>query len=251
MKLNLLIATIAACALMSLSAAAQNTFPAPPPELSGPVEFGGSVDYGPSIVVGGEAGALEEGLSFADSEESGPVMLMAQATAPAPPKGGGDTVYMTQGPGPGGPGDHFQMRVGGPRKWWKDSNTVKQLQLSDAQATQIEQAFTDSKMRLIDMVAALQKEELKLETLINADQPNENAVSNQVDQVVQARGKLEKEHAMMMLNIRRLLSLDQWKKLQSIDGGMGMGMGHRMFVRRFHGPPPQGPPPPDGPQAPE
>jgi len=105
---------------------------------------------------------------------------------------------------------------------------------------------------LIDMVATLQKEELKLETLINADNPNENAVSNQVDQVVQARGKLEKEHAMMMLNIRRLLSADQWKKLQSIDGGMGMGMGHRMFVRRFHGPPPQGATPPGAPQqAPE
>ena len=142
------------------------------------------------------------------------------------------------------------MHTMGPHKWWKDSETVKQLQLSDAQATQIEQAFTDSKMRLIDMVASLQKEELKLETLINADQPNENAVSNQVDQVVQARGKLEKEHAMMMLNIRRLLSLDQWKKLQTIDGGMGMGMGHHMFVRKFHGPPPQGPPP-EGPQAPE
>ena len=45
---------------------------------------------------------------------------------------------------------------------------MKQLGLSDSQATQIEQAFTDSKMRFIDMVAALQKEELKLETLINA-----------------------------------------------------------------------------------
>ncbi len=177
---------------------------------------------------------------------------MAQNTAPAPPQGGGNTVYMRQGPGPGGPGDHFQMRVPGPRKWWKDSETVKQLGLSDGQATQIEQAFADSRVRFIDMVGALQKEELKLQTLINADQPNENAVSNQVDQVVQARGKLEKEHAMMMLNIRRLLSLEQWKKLQTIDGGMGMGMGHHMFVRKFHGPPPQGPPPEGGTQqAPE
>jgi Spy/CpxP family protein refolding chaperone len=244
MKLsNTIVATVAACALLSLSATAQTGFPAPPPELSL------STEYGPSLVIGEGPADFEEGLSI--SEETGPVMLMAQTTAPAPPQGGGNAVYMTQGPGPGGPGDHFQMRVPGPHKWWKDSETVKQLQLSDGQATQIEQAFTDSKMRLIDMVAALQKEELKLETLINADNPNENAVSNQVDQVVQARGKLEKEHAMMMLNIRRLLSLDQWKKLQSIDGGMGMGMGHRMFVRKFHGPPPQGPPPPGGPQAPE
>src|SRR5437660_5881423 len=103
-------------------------------------------------------------------------------------------------------------------------------------------------MRFIDNVAAMKKEELKLETLPEADQHNENAVTNQVDQVVQARGKLEKEHAMMMLNIRRLLSADQWKKLQSIDGGMGMGMGHHMFVRKFHGPPPQGAPPPQAPE---
>jgi protein CpxP len=184
-------------------------------------------------------------------DDDGPVLLMAQNTAPAPPQGGGNTMYMTQGPGgPGGPGDHFEMRAPGPHKWWKDSDTVKQIGLSDNQAQQIEQAFTDSKMRLIDMVASLQKEELKLETLINADQPNENAVSNQVDQVVQARGKLEKEHAMMMLSIRRLLTTDQWKKLQSMRGGMGMGMGHGAFFRKFHGPPPQGPPP-DAQQAPQ
>ncbi len=239
MKLNLWIATAAACALLPLSAAAQYSFPAPPPELSISTD-------GPDFLIG-------PGPEFGFAIDDGPdVVMLAQNTAPAPPPGGGNAVYMRQGPGPGGPGDHFTMRVPGPRKWWKDSETVKQLQLSDGQATQIEQAFTDSKMRLIDMMASLQKEELKLETLINADQPNENAVSNQVDQVVQARGKLEKEHAMMMLNIRRLLSLEQWKKLQSMDTGMGMG--HRMFYRKFHGPggPPQGPPPEGGvQQAPE
>src|SRR3954471_22710690 len=232
MKLTTIIATAAACALLPLSALAQNSFPAPPPELSVSTEYG--------LSVAGEPGMLEEGFSIA--EDDGPVFI-AQNTAPAPPRGGGDMVYMRQGPGPGGPGDHFQMRVAGPHKWWKDSETVKQIGLSDGQATQIEQAWTDSKMRFIDLVAAVQKEELKLETLLNTDQPDENEVTNQVDQVVQARGKLEKEHAMMMLNIRRLLTTDQWKKLQSMDGGMGMGMGHKMFVRRFHGPPPQGPPP--------
>jgi periplasmic protein CpxP/Spy len=238
MKLTHAITTLAACALLPLGAFAQNTFPAPPPELSLSTEYG--------IPISAEPGMLEQGLSIADDD--GPVMLMAQSTAPAPPPGGGNTMYMTQGPGgPGGPG----MMGHGPRKWWKDSETVKQIGLSDGQATQIEQAFTDSKMRFIDMVATLQKEELKLESLLNADQPSDNAVTNQVDQVVQARGKLEKEHAMMMLNIRRLLTTEQWKKLQSIDGGMGMGFGHRMFVRKFHGPPPQGPPPEGGAPAPQ
>src|SRR4051812_10171490 len=101
--MKLFLTTIAACALLPLSALAQNSFPAPPPELSV------STEYGPSGDIGGEAGMLEEGFSF--SEESEPLMLMAQSTAPAPPKGGGDMIYMRQGgPGPGGPGDHFQMR---------------------------------------------------------------------------------------------------------------------------------------------
>jgi len=248
MKLTrILIATAAACCLMSIGAMAQSSFPAPPPELTITTADGPDVLFGPGPEMG-----------FTVDEDGPDVVFMAQNTAPAPPPGGGDMVYMRQGPGgPGGPGGHFEMRVPGPHKWWKDSETVKQLGLSDGQATQIEQAFTDSKMRLIDMVATLQKEELRLDTLINADQPNENQVQNQVDKVVQARGALEKEHAMMMLNIRRLLTTEQWKKLQSMNGGMGMGFGHRMFTRKFHGPggpggqPPQGPPPDGGNQAPQ
>src|SRR5947207_9735138 len=136
MKLTTIIATAAACALLPVSGFAQNASPAPPPELSVSTEYG--------LSIAGEPGMLEEGFSIADDD--GPVMLMAQNTAPAPPQGGGDVVYMRQGPGPGGPGSdgHFEMRVPGPHKWWKDSDTVKQLGLSDGQATQIEQAFTDS-----------------------------------------------------------------------------------------------------------
>src|SRR3954462_14997347 len=102
MKATNIIATLTACTLMSLSASAQNTAPAPPPELSISTEYG--------IGVGGGPGMLEQGLSIVDDD--GPVMLMAQNTAPAPPQGGGNVMYMRQGPGgPGGPGDHFEMRA--------------------------------------------------------------------------------------------------------------------------------------------
>src|SRR5947207_3297861 len=104
--MKLIIATIAACALLPLGALAQTNFPAPPPELSGSIEFGTSVDYGPSWDIDEGPGAPEMGFTVADEPD---MLMIAQATAPAPPKGGGDMVYMTQGPGgPGGPGpgDH-------------------------------------------------------------------------------------------------------------------------------------------------
>lgn len=181
-----------------------------------------------------------------------------------------------QGPGPGpgtGPeqghkpnyvyrqemhdgGPDMMMHGPGPMKWWKDSETIKQLGLSDAQAQKIEHTYYDHKMKLIDIMADLEKQELKMDSLMNDDHPDDAQVISQIDQVVQARGGLEKENARMMLDMRRILTTEQWHKLQSIEPGMGFG--RRIFIRKMgpggpggmngpmlemHGPMP---PPPDG-----
>jgi Spy/CpxP family protein refolding chaperone len=141
------------------------------------------------------------------------------------------------GPGaPGAPPKPFHHMT----KWWKDSDTVRQLQLTDVQAQQIEQTFTAHRLRFIDEMADLQKQELKLGTVLDAAQPDEGQFNAQVEQLIAARGRLEKEHAAMMLNIRRTLSLDQWNKVQSLHGEPMMG--HHHMGDGPHGPPPPGPP---------
>jgi Spy/CpxP family protein refolding chaperone len=150
-------------------------------------------------------------------------------------------VALAQGPGPmgmgpGGPGPHGML---GPElemhhhghfgAWWKNSEVVKELQLSDAQVKQIEQTFLDYRLKLIDLRADVERQETKLQPLLEADQPNEQQVSSQVDAVVAARGRLEKTNTMMMLAIRRVLTVDQWKKLQSIEHRRGE---RRMIIRR-------------------
>ncbi len=102
-------------------------------------------------------------------------------------------------------------------KWWKNSEIVRELQLSEAQINQIEQTFLEQRLKLIDLRAELEKQEARLQPLIEADQPDEAKVSAQIDQVLAARGRLEKANAMMMLSIRRVLTFEQWKKLQSIQ----------------------------------
>src|SRR5688572_20757390 len=64
---------------------------------------------------------------------------------------------------PGKPafGVRKHMMLHGPGKWWKDAETVRQISLSDGQAQQIEQIFTDHRMKLIDWMADLHKQELK------------------------------------------------------------------------------------------
>jgi hypothetical protein len=58
----------------------------------------------------------------------------------------------------------------------------------------------------------------------------------QVDRIAAARAELEKANAQMLLGIRRVLTLDQWKKLQSLQPVHGPA--------RFEIPVP--PPPPGG-----
>src|SRR5512142_2294430 len=95
-------------------------------------------------------------------------------------------------------------------KWWKNSDVVKELQLTDPQIKQIEQTFLEFRLKLIDLRADVERAELKLQPLIEADRPDEQQVGTQVDAVLAARAKLEKTNTMMMLAIRRALSVEQW-----------------------------------------
>jgi hypothetical protein len=52
-----------------------------------------------------------------------------------------------------------------------------------------------------------------------------------VDQVLAARGKLEREYTLMNLDLRKVLALDQWRQLKSIRGQNG-GFGDKIFFRK-------------------
>jgi len=116
-------------------------------------------------------------------------------------------------------------------KWWQNSEIAKKLQLSDDQIGQLDQTFYDHKVKLIDYGADMEKQDLKLQTLLDADVPNEGQVETQVDQVLAARGKLEREYTLMNLDLRKVLALDQWRQLKSIRGQSG-GFGGKIFFRK-------------------
>ncbi|MGH9492633.1 MAG: Spy/CpxP family protein refolding chaperone [Terriglobales bacterium] len=158
-----------------------------------------------------------------------PVLAFGQAPTPPPPQ---------PGAAPRGPMPPPELG-----KWWKNSEVVEQLKLTDAQIKQIEDTFLEHRLKLIDLHAEVERQEARLQPLIEADQPDEAKVSAQIDLVIAARGKLEKANTMMMLAIRKVLTVEQWKKLQAIQQER-----QRM---RFHGARgPEEPRTPRPPQAP-
>jgi Spy/CpxP family protein refolding chaperone len=119
-----------------------------------------------------------------------------------------------RGPSPGRPGDPAEG------KWWFNPAMVRRLGLSREQQGKIEQIFQQNRVKLIDLSAALEKEQAILDPLLSADHPQESQVLAQFDRVADARRELEKANARMLWGFRSVLTADQWKTLQSTqDGG--------------------------------
>jgi Spy/CpxP family protein refolding chaperone len=143
-----------------------------------------------------------------------------------------------------------------PGRWWKNAEVVKAIGLNDGQVQKIETVFLESRMKLVDIHASLQKEELKLEPLLEADSPDESAVLSAIDHITAARANLEKANAQMAFAIRRVLTPEQWKKLRTLHQhhdrfpppGPAFDGKHGDFQHHGH---PGAPPEPGAPPAPE
>ena len=127
---------------------------------------------------------------------------------------------MGMGPQPGrGP---MQRGMG---RWWKDPQMVEKLGVTADQQKKMDDIFQQHRLKLIDVTAAVEREEVTLEPMMAADQPDEARIVAQIDKVAQARAELEKANARMLLGIRRVLTPDQWKKLQAEAPRPGRGPG--------------------------
>jgi Spy/CpxP family protein refolding chaperone len=104
-------------------------------------------------------------------------------------------------------------------RWWKDPQMVEKLGVTADQQKKMDDIFQQHRLKLIALNAAVQTEEVTLEPMMGADQPDEAKIVAQIDKVAQARAELEKANARMLLGIRRTLSPEQWKKLQAEGPG--------------------------------
>src|SRR5512140_1662553 len=142
-------------------------------------------------------------------------VAMAQEAASAPPNednailiaqaGGGVAPEAMQDSRPGPPGmapRPGEMKRREPMKFWNNSEIATKLNLTDQQKQQLETTFTNYRLKLIDQRAAVEREQVKLEPLVQADKLDEAAITKQIDALIAARGQLEKTTAMMGVDIR-------------------------------------------------
>jgi len=162
-------------------------------------------------------------------------VALAQPQPPQPPPQGPGGYGGPGGPGPGRGGMGGRETPPPPRAsrpplerslppgtWWRNPEMVQKLGLNSDQQKKIEDIFQQHRLKLVDLDATLSKEEITLEPLMAADSPDETKTLAQIDKVAQARAELEKANARLLFGIRRVLTPEQWKKLQEVarpEGG--------------------------------
>lgn len=130
--------------------------------------------------------------------------------------------------------------------WWRDSELATKLKLADQQKQQLEKTFLDYRLKLVDLRAEVERQELKLQPLIDADQVNDGQISTALNALIAARGKLELTNAMMNISMRQVLTIEQWKQLRSLQAERiremrGPREPHGMRRPAGMMPPPEGP----------
>ena len=165
------------------------------------------------------------------------VMSLAVWAQDAPPQGPEPGGPHIGGHGPHGPGPQF----------WKNSDVVTKLNLSTTQVTQLDQLFTQHKPNLQTNMSNMRSADKTLRDLLDQDNPDQTQVTNAANQVLAARGALERETTTMMLDFRKVLTAAQWKQLREMHPmGPGFGGLGRWGRHGGHGGPDQGPPPSQG-----
>jgi Spy/CpxP family protein refolding chaperone len=124
-----------------------------------------------------------------------------------------------------GPNANLAPMGRGMGRWWWNPQMVQTLGVSAEQQKKMDDIFQQHRLKLIDLNASVEREEVTLEPMMGADQPDEARIVAQIDKVAQARAELEKANARMLLGIRRVLTPDQWKKLQAETPRPGRGPG--------------------------
>jgi periplasmic protein CpxP/Spy len=107
------------------------------------------------------------------------------------------------------------FHVGPHGRWWNNPEFAQKLGLTADQQKRMEAVFEQSRPSLMDLSAAVHKEEAAMEPLLAADQPDEGKILGQIDRVAQARAELERANGRMLLGLRRVLTPQQWKTLQA------------------------------------
>ena len=101
-------------------------------------------------------------------------------------------------------------------KWWRMASVVKKLNLSDDEVQQLEKAFRESNLKLIQLKSRLEIEQFELENLMDSKSLNDDAINKQYEKLEKARADLGMERFRFLLKVRKIVGNERFQELVAV-----------------------------------
>jgi Spy/CpxP family protein refolding chaperone len=124
-----------------------------------------------------------------------------------------------------------------PGKWWQRPEIIRELQLTNEQQDKLDEIFRAAANGLIDAKGEVEKLQIALRGEIDRSQIRRAEVLRIAGQLNDARGKLFERELAMLIDMRTVLTDQQWQRMrQALDR-----MKERPMQRQQQQPPPMRP----------
>ena len=102
-------------------------------------------------------------------------------------------------------------------RWWRNSNTAKQLNLSKDEIKNLDNAYNESRRRMIQKKSRVESEQFELKDMVERRNFNESAVKAQHRKLEKARSDLASEQFGFVIKSRKIIGRDRFQRLVDLQ----------------------------------
>ena len=98
-------------------------------------------------------------------------------------------------------------------KWWKRPRIVERLKLKPEQQERLDEIFAKNRRAFIDLKADVDRRAVDLDELLAKKESDPARIAAATDALEQAKGRLGKTRTMMIVEMKGVLSDEQWQTI--------------------------------------
>lgn len=103
-------------------------------------------------------------------------------------------------------------------RWWRRPQLARQLGLQRNQPRQIDSVFQRYSSDFQNLRRELNERDRELNRMLSQEHLDRERIVRQIDSVEQVRHRLARQRSMMLFEVREVLTLEQWNRLQRLNG---------------------------------
>ncbi len=106
-------------------------------------------------------------------------------------------------------------------KWWNDKSIAQELDLTDSEKKEIDEKYTESRRRMIDLKYEIEKQRFELDLLLRTKDADKQRILERFDSLEQIRNKMSKARFEMLLEVRETIGAERFQELKAVHRDRG------------------------------